>query len=99
MFRNWSSLLSFTLHWTNHEIACPHEYETVPLIIENVVNLLINYPLQVIDFVKKHIGSQKPQLAGNSNYVDYLFLKVGHLQRLPFVCLFSSWLFMTRCVF
>ncbi|XP_078177299.1 polynucleotidyl transferase, ribonuclease H-like superfamily protein [Carex rostrata] len=30
---------------------------------------------QVLDFVKKHIGSQTPQLAGNSVYVDYLFLK------------------------
>ncbi|XP_042394915.1 oligoribonuclease-like [Zingiber officinale] len=30
---------------------------------------------QVIDFVKKHVGSQTPQLAGNSIYVDFLFLK------------------------
>jgi oligoribonuclease len=30
---------------------------------------------QVLDFVKKHVGSQTPQLAGNSIYVDYLFLK------------------------
>jgi hypothetical protein len=71
----------------------------IPLIVGNGVKLLINYPLQVIDFVKKHIGSQTPQLAGNSIYVDYLFLKVGHLQRLPFVRLFSSWLFMTFSAF
>ncbi|WOL16127.1 hypothetical protein Cni_G24909 [Canna indica] len=30
---------------------------------------------QVIDFVKKHIGTQTAQLAGNSIYVDFLFLK------------------------
>ncbi|KAG6487357.1 oligoribonuclease-like [Zingiber officinale] len=30
---------------------------------------------QVIDFVKKHVGSQTPQLAGNSIYMDFLFLK------------------------
>ncbi|XP_072959687.1 oligoribonuclease-like isoform X2 [Typha angustifolia] len=30
---------------------------------------------QVLDFVKKHIGSHTPQLAGNSVYVDFLFLK------------------------
>ncbi|XP_038984561.1 oligoribonuclease-like [Phoenix dactylifera] len=30
---------------------------------------------QVIDFVKKHVGSDTPLLAGNSVYVDFLFLK------------------------
>ncbi|XP_020097796.1 oligoribonuclease isoform X2 [Ananas comosus] len=30
---------------------------------------------QVIEFVKKHIGSDTPLLAGNSIYVDFLFLK------------------------
>ncbi|XP_009389601.1 oligoribonuclease-like isoform X2 [Musa acuminata AAA Group] len=30
---------------------------------------------QVIDFVKKHVGGHTPQLAGNSVYVDFLFLK------------------------
>ncbi|XP_074572131.1 oligoribonuclease-like isoform X2 [Curcuma longa] len=30
---------------------------------------------QVIDFLKKHVGSQTPQLAGNSIYMDFLFLK------------------------
>ncbi|XP_077220039.1 oligoribonuclease-like isoform X2 [Tasmannia lanceolata] len=30
---------------------------------------------QVIEFVKKHIGTHTPQLAGNSIYVDFLFLK------------------------
>ncbi|XP_010916322.1 oligoribonuclease isoform X3 [Elaeis guineensis] len=30
---------------------------------------------QVIDFVKKHVGSDTPLLAGNSIYVDFLFLK------------------------
>ncbi|XP_072964333.1 oligoribonuclease isoform X2 [Typha angustifolia] len=30
---------------------------------------------QVVDFVKKHIGSDTPLLAGNSVYVDLLFLK------------------------
>ncbi|KAJ3692388.1 hypothetical protein LUZ60_012738 [Juncus effusus] len=30
---------------------------------------------QVIEFVKKHVGSQTPQLAGNSVYCDFLFLK------------------------
>ncbi|KAG1334815.1 oligoribonuclease [Cocos nucifera] len=29
----------------------------------------------VIDFVKKHVGSDTPLLAGNSVYVDFLFLK------------------------
>lgn len=30
---------------------------------------------QVIEFVKKHVGTYTPLLAGNSIYVDYLFLK------------------------
>ncbi|KAI0497140.1 hypothetical protein KFK09_023468 [Dendrobium nobile] len=30
---------------------------------------------QVINFVKNHIGSQTPLLAGNSVYVDFMFLK------------------------
>lgn len=30
---------------------------------------------QVIEFVKKYVGSQTPLLAGNSVYVDFLFLK------------------------
>lgn len=30
---------------------------------------------QVINFVKDHVGSQSPLLAGNSVYVDFLFLK------------------------
>lgn len=30
---------------------------------------------QVIDFVKKHVGTYTPLLAGNSVYVDFLFLK------------------------
>lgn len=30
---------------------------------------------QVIDFVKKHVGSDTPLLAGNSVYVDFLYLK------------------------
>lgn len=33
--------------------------------------------LQVIEFVKKHVGSEKSLLAGNSVYVDFLFLKVA----------------------
>ncbi|XP_023731048.1 oligoribonuclease isoform X2 [Lactuca sativa] len=30
---------------------------------------------QVVDFVKKHVGTYTPLLAGNSIYVDFLFLK------------------------
>ncbi|KFK32442.1 hypothetical protein AALP_AA6G242200 [Arabis alpina] len=30
---------------------------------------------EVIEFVRKHVGSENPLLAGNSVYVDYLFLK------------------------
>ncbi|KAK8914125.1 Oligoribonuclease [Platanthera zijinensis] len=30
---------------------------------------------QVINFVKDHVGSQSPLLAGNSVYVDFMFLK------------------------
>ncbi|CAA7018393.1 unnamed protein product [Microthlaspi erraticum] len=30
---------------------------------------------EVIEFVKKHVGSANPLLAGNSVYVDFLFLK------------------------
>uniref|UniRef100_A0A0E0JZM7 Exonuclease domain-containing protein n=1 Tax=Oryza punctata TaxID=4537 RepID=A0A0E0JZM7_ORYPU len=30
---------------------------------------------QVLDFVKKHVGSSPPLIAGNSVYVDLLFLK------------------------
>uniref|UniRef100_A0A7C9CXE0 Exonuclease domain-containing protein n=1 Tax=Opuntia streptacantha TaxID=393608 RepID=A0A7C9CXE0_OPUST len=30
---------------------------------------------QVMEFVKRHVGSYTPLLAGNSVYVDYLFLK------------------------
>ncbi|CAE6014577.1 unnamed protein product [Arabidopsis arenosa] len=30
---------------------------------------------KVIEFVKKHVGSENPLLAGNSVYVDFLFLK------------------------
>lgn len=30
---------------------------------------------QVIEFVKRHVGAYTPLLAGNSIYVDYLFLK------------------------
>ncbi|KAG2330818.1 hypothetical protein Bca52824_001998 [Brassica carinata] len=30
---------------------------------------------EVIKFVKKHVGNENPQLAGNSVYVDFLFLK------------------------
>ncbi|EOA27844.1 hypothetical protein CARUB_v10024000mg [Capsella rubella] len=30
---------------------------------------------EVTEFIKKHVGSENPQLAGNSVYVDYLFLK------------------------
>ncbi|KAL4587875.1 hypothetical protein LXL04_000750 [Taraxacum kok-saghyz] len=30
---------------------------------------------QVIDFVKRHVGTYTPLLAGNSIYVDFLFLK------------------------
>lgn len=34
--------------------------------------------LQVVDFVKRNVGSgtYKPLLAGNSVYVDFLFIKV-----------------------
>ncbi|KAG7572598.1 Exonuclease RNase T/DNA polymerase III [Arabidopsis suecica] len=31
---------------------------------------------KVIEFIKKHVGSENPLLAGNSVYVDFLFLKV-----------------------
>lgn len=31
--------------------------------------------LQVLDFVKRHVGTYKPLLAGNSVYTDYIFLK------------------------
>ncbi|OMO67512.1 Exonuclease [Corchorus capsularis] len=30
---------------------------------------------QVIDFVKKHVGTYTPHIAGNSVYMDFLFLK------------------------
>ena len=36
----------------------------------------IVHPVQVIEFVKRHVGAYTPLLAGNSVYVDYLFLKV-----------------------
>lgn len=42
--------------------------------------------LQVIDFVKKHVGSDIPLLAGNSVYVDLLFLKVS---KSVIICLVS----------
>lgn len=32
--------------------------------------------LQVIEFVKRNVGTYTPQLAGNSVYVDFAFLKV-----------------------
>lgn len=32
--------------------------------------------MQVIEFVKKHVGTYTPLLAGNSVYMDFLFLKV-----------------------
>ncbi|KAF2569980.1 hypothetical protein F2Q70_00000140, partial [Brassica cretica] len=32
---------------------------------------------EVIKIVKKHVGNENPQLAGNSVYVDFLFLKVS----------------------
>ncbi|KAL8258871.1 hypothetical protein R6Q59_026824 [Mikania micrantha] len=30
---------------------------------------------QVVEFVKKHVGAYTPQIAGNSVYVDFMFLK------------------------
>ena len=35
-----------------------------------------SWVLQVIEFVKKYVGTYTPLLAGNSVYVDFLFLKV-----------------------
>ncbi|GMP90049.1 hypothetical protein CsSME_00041356 [Camellia sinensis var. sinensis] len=32
---------------------------------------------QVIEFVKRYVGTHTPLLAGNSIYMDFLFLKVG----------------------
>lgn len=32
--------------------------------------------MQVLEFVKRHVGTYTPLLAGNSVYVDFLFLKV-----------------------
>ncbi|KAF5206634.1 Oligoribonuclease [Thalictrum thalictroides] len=34
-----------------------------------------NAEKQVLDFVKKHVGTHTPLLAGNSVYVDFMFLK------------------------
>ncbi|KAF5184345.1 Oligoribonuclease [Thalictrum thalictroides] len=34
-----------------------------------------NAEKQVLDFVKKHVGTRTPLLAGNSVYVDFMFLK------------------------
>lgn len=42
-----------------------------------MVNVIFWFALQVIEFVKKHVGSGNPLLAGNSVYVDFLFLKVA----------------------
>jgi oligoribonuclease (3'-5' exoribonuclease) len=39
-------------------------------------NLLLVY-WQVLDFVRRHVSSGTPLLAGNSVYVDLLFLKVS----------------------
>lgn len=33
--------------------------------------------MQVMEFVRRHVGTYSPLLAGNSVYVDFLFLKVS----------------------
>ncbi|KAK8939739.1 Oligoribonuclease [Platanthera guangdongensis] len=52
------------------EIQCSCDLE-----VESDHDLLI----QVINFVKDHVGSQSPLLAGNSVYVDFMFLKLKAL--------------------
>ncbi|KAJ0792353.1 putative oligonucleotidase [Helianthus annuus] len=36
---------------------------------------------RVVEFVKKHVGTYTPLLAGNSVYVDFMFLKVKELNK------------------
>jgi oligoribonuclease len=54
---------------------------------------------QVLDFVKKHVGSSPPLIAGNSVYVDLLFLKVS--KNCPLEVSYTSWdidaLFLLLC--
>jgi hypothetical protein len=38
---------------------------------------------QVLDFIRRHIGSATPLIAGNSIYTDLLFLKVSKRKKLP----------------
>jgi oligoribonuclease (3'-5' exoribonuclease) len=58
------------------------------------VSILLNRVLlvywQVIDFVRRHVGSGTPLLAGNSVYVDLLFLKVGMNNCQTFPCVFVA---------
>ena len=43
--------------------------------------------VQVVEFVKKNVGTYTPLLAGNSVYMDFLFLKVWQS---IFMCLYLS---------
>lgn len=74
-FSEWSSVTSYFLH-----VGLPsqhtHFWNQSTQVILLHASLGHTCSLQVIDFVKKHVGGHTPQLAGNSVYVDFLFLKV-----------------------
>lgn len=66
-------IIFFSDHQQAHKCACNVVDSFLFFLKFHAMAFVI---LQVIEFVKKHVGSYTLHLAGNSIYMDYIFLKV-----------------------